>query len=133
MMVKVCSCPTTSGYVFYGAQGVTVCNRWLEYDGFSNFLSDMGEKPPGRVLSRRDKSIGYTPENTYWTTLRETSRNKVGNTFYTIGGVTKCLVDWAADYNIPKSTLHYRVVTKGMTMRDALDVGRGTCGRVLPT
>ena len=130
-MIRNCTCEDSVRYVDYGAIGITVCDRWIGDQGFVNFLADLGVKPPKRYLSRHDKSLGFTPENTYWATLKEVGRHRCDNTFYTVNGVTKCLVDWAKQYDIPKTTLHYRVVTKGMTMRDALDVGRGCPGRPL--
>lgn len=130
-MIRNCTCKASVRYVDYGALGVTVCDRWLGQQGFTNFLADLGVKPPKRYLSRRDKTRNFTPENTYWATSKEVGRHRRNNTFYTVNGVTKCLVDWAKQYGIPKNTLHYRVVTRGMTMRDALDVGRGCSGRRL--
>lgn len=130
-MVTNCTCRSSGGWDRLGAIGVTVCERWLGERGFEHFLADMGSRPDGLALTRRDKAKGYTPSNTYWATRRETDRNTVRNTFYKVGTREQCLVDWAAEYNIPKSTLHYRVVTRGMSMRDALDVGRGRQGKLL--
>ena len=42
---------------------------------------------------------------------------------YTVDGVTKSLVSWAIEHDIPKTTLRYRM-TRGMSMREALDVTR---------
>lgn len=132
-MVRNCSNPVAKQWEYYGRLGVTVCERWLGEEGYEHFVADLGERPSDdHVLSRRNKQRGFTPSNAYWATRHETNRNKVNNTMYTVGSRTQCLVDWAKEYGIPKATLHYRVVTKGMTMRDALDVGRGRSGKVLP-
>lgn len=130
-MVRNCTCKGSQRYCDYGAIGVTVCDRWLGDCGFDHFLDDLGVKPVGSYLSRRNKSRGFTPKNTYWATLKEVGRHRCDNTFYTVNGVTKCLVDWAKEYGIPKSTLHHRVVTRGMTMRDALDFVRFRSGKRL--
>jgi len=132
-MVRNCTSPGSQRYADYGALGITVCARWRGRGGFQNFLEDLGDKPsPEHQLSRRAKRKGYTPSNAYWATRHEIDRNTRRTTLYTVGQRTQCLVDWAREYDIPKNTLHYRVVTKGMTMRDALDVGRGQRGQWLP-
>ena len=131
-MLQRCYQETCDSYLWYGAKGIGVCREWRE--DFRSFLADVGLRPSDEhVLCLLDKSKDFAPGNAKWLTEHETHRKRRNNTFYTVNNVTKCLVDWAAEYGIPKATLHYRVVTKGMTMRDALDVGRGTSGKVLPT
>jgi hypothetical protein len=49
---------------YYGGKGVTVDPRW---DDSAVFLSDLGERPIGCRLERREKSLGFTPENVEWT------------------------------------------------------------------
>lgn len=49
-MIARCTDPNHSDYRLYGGRGVTVSERWLD---FSNFLADMGEKPPQSSLDRR--------------------------------------------------------------------------------
>jgi hypothetical protein len=131
-MIGNCYNPDTASWIYIGADKIKVCKRWLGDKGFQNFLEDMGKRPtPKHRLSRLDKKRDYTPQNTYWATPYQCNRNKSTNTFYEVDGKKKCLVDWARLYSIPKSTLHYRVVTVGMKMKDALKLGRGTCGKLL--
>ena len=56
----ICNSPTHSAYRFYGAKGIKVCDRWLNYE---HFLADVGELRSGDNLVRDDKSKGYHPEN----------------------------------------------------------------------
>lgn len=129
-MLARCYRPDTDSYPWYGGRGIEVYEEWRH--DFTAFRNAVGTRPSsGHRLSRRDPKGNFTPENTYWATDHEVRRKRSNNTFYTVNGVTKCLVDWATEYGIPKNTLHYRVVTKGMTMRDALDIGRGRQGRAL--
>lgn len=130
-MIDRCYEPRCHSYPHYGGKGVTVCAKWRR--DFKAFLDDVGPRPsPDHQLGRRSRSKNYTPSNTYWATRFESDRSRSNNRFFTINGETLCLEDWAERYDIPKSTLHYRLA-KGMSMRDALDVGRGRSGRALPS
>jgi len=63
-MRRRCSDTRARSYRWYGAKGITVCPRWQ--DSFENFLADVGPRPEGFTLSRRDHSKGYSPSNCEW-------------------------------------------------------------------
>jgi hypothetical protein len=65
-MIQRCTNPRNPTYTYYGGRGITVCDRWLE---FENFLADMGECPDGLFLNRIDNR-GYEPGNCRYTTER---------------------------------------------------------------
>lgn len=71
MMIARCSRPTSNGYEYYGGRGISVCEHWQGARGFENFLADMRERPPGRILGRVDVDGNYTPENCRWATRKE--------------------------------------------------------------
>jgi hypothetical protein len=60
-------------YKNYGGRGITVCEHWKN---FENFLADMGERPEGLTLDRKDNELGYFKENCRWATSEEQSLNK---------------------------------------------------------
>ena len=73
-MLRRCMNPKDRKYPDYGGRGITVCERW---HNFENFLEDMGV-PEDRTLSidRRDNDRGYEPENCRWATKAEQRRNQ---------------------------------------------------------
>ena len=62
----------------YGGRGITVCERWDPRLGgnFLNFLADMGERPEGKTLDRRENDGNYEPSNCRWATLKEQAANR---------------------------------------------------------
>lgn len=58
----------------YGGRGITVCNRWML--SFADFYLDMGPRPEGLTLERRNNEGNYEPSNCYWATRSEQNSNK---------------------------------------------------------
>lgn len=50
-----------------------------------------------------------------------------------VDGVGRTLTEWSEMSGIPKTTLHHRVVTRGMTMTDAIRVGRANYSKRAPS
>ena len=67
-------------YPNYGGRGITVCDRWLKENplGFNNFLEDMGERPDGMFLDRKDNNLGYSRDNCRWVTRKQSNFNTRG-------------------------------------------------------
>ena len=66
--------PHMPGYSRYGGRGIKVCDRWQ--DSFENFLSDMGERPTGKTIDRKDNNGNYEPGNCKWSTPKKQSANR---------------------------------------------------------
>lgn len=71
-----CSNPNHVAWEDYGGRGITICERWRGEHGFENFLSDMGPRPDGMTLDRRNNGLGYSPDNCRWATPKEQSNNR---------------------------------------------------------
>lgn len=72
-MWRRCTDPRREDYARYGARGITVCEAWKD---FRNFTADMGYRPSGLSLDRRDGALGYSKENCRWATKEQQDWNR---------------------------------------------------------
>lgn len=106
-IIQRCHNPKSTAYPYYGAKGVTVCDRWRE--SFESFLEDMGEKPsPDHSIDRVETTGNYDPENCRWATRKEQDQNKRNTRRIKFLGRTECLAEWARILGIPYSSLLLR-------------------------
>jgi len=100
-----CYTKSTTLFKNYGGRGIRVCPRW---HAFLNFLQDMGERPEGMTIERRDVNKDYSPSNCEWAT----HKNQMDNTRRTIRikykGRMQTLLMWAKELGIPRQRLYYR-------------------------
>ncbi len=68
-----CNYPGNNRYYAYGGRGIKVCERWND---FANFLADMGERPEGHTLERKDVDGNYEPANCCWLPAHLQARNQ---------------------------------------------------------
>jgi hypothetical protein len=83
-MKSRCLTPSTSNYRFYGARGITVCDRWR--DDFAAFLADMGPCPDGYTLDRIDPKGHYEPANCRWASWEAQHRNTRASLYVELDG-----------------------------------------------
>ena len=74
-MIQRCTDPKAPRYEDWGGRGIKVCERWMGEQGFANFLADMGERPEGKSLDRKDNDGDYTPTNCRWATPLQQAAN----------------------------------------------------------
>lgn len=117
-MIVRCNNPKSERYCDYGGRGITVCDRWL--NSFEAFLEDMGEKPEGLSLDRKDNSKGYDADNCRWATDVEQARNKRNNTLLEYDNRIQPASAWAEEKGIPYGTLLARL-EKGWDVKRSLE------------
>lgn len=116
-MMMRCTNPNNSAYHRYGGRGITVCESWKT---FSNFYADMGDPPEGMSLDRINNDGNYEPSNCRWATDKQQSRNRRTSHFYTVGDKTATIAEWAEFKGMPPRQLRLRIITKNLTMEQAL-------------
>lgn len=71
-MINRCTNESWPQYKDWGGRGITIDPRWLD---FPAFLADMGERPPGMTLERKDSNGNYCRENCIWVTQHQQMMN----------------------------------------------------------
>lgn len=115
-MRQRCANPNNPRFVDYGGRGIKVCERWRS---FENFLADMGERPKGMTLERRDNDGDYDPSNCRWATRVEQATNKRNNSYLTYQGETLCVADWARRLGVRAQFLRVRLA-RGWPVEEVL-------------
>lgn len=73
-MKQRCSNPKDKAYRNYGGRGISVCDKWLKFEGF---IEDMGNRPhKALTIERVNNDLGYCPENCKWDTRTAQNLNR---------------------------------------------------------
>lgn len=119
-MLERCEKPSHKSYAYYGGRGITVCKRWHK---FEHFLADMGERPQGLSLERRNNARGYMPSNCYWATRSEQMQNIRTTRMLTVNGTTLPARAWAERVGISLHGLLTRIDKYGWSVQRACTTG----------
>lgn len=129
-MIQRCNNPKSGSYSRYGAIGITVCDKWLLFDGFYEDMKDGYIE--GLSLDRINPHLGYYKENCRWVELEAQYRNRRDMFMLTIDGVTKELHDWLHLSPVCAHTIRCRVY-RGWNHKDALFKPQTPAGENLKT
>lgn len=98
-----CKNERNQAWDYYGGRGITMCEEWAS--DFSVFLKDMGEKPEGFSLERKEVNGNYEPGNCKWIPRGMQSSNTRASVVATYKGETKTLTEWAKCLKVNRKSL----------------------------
>lgn|SRR4030043_432122 len=108
-MMQRCYNPNCKGYKNYGGRGITISDRWKNFD---NFYNDFGKyKPKHNIklsIDRIDNNGNYSKENCRFADIKTQLNNTSRNILLTYGDITKTLTQWNEIYKLPSSTIEAR-------------------------
>jgi hypothetical protein len=117
-MHKRCERSEHPSFANYGGRGIRVCSRWSD---FLAFVADMGPRPDGHSIDRRDNDRGYEcgvcqecvtagrKPNCRWVTQATQNRNRSNNVYVEIEGVRQLAQDSAQSLGVTRQAIHLRI------------------------
>lgn len=100
-------------YADYGGRGITVCDGWRfgvqGKTGFQCFVEDVGERPKGLTIDRRDNHGNYEPSNVRWASRKEQARNRRSSLLVVLDGHLVSVAEFSERTGINYGTVIGRV------------------------
>lgn len=94
-MNRRCTCPSDTGYKFYGAKGISVCSEWSNsFPAFYDWAMQNGYTD-NLTIDRIDGNGNYSPQNCRWVPKRVQMVNRKHTRLISVNGVTMSVADWA--------------------------------------
>lgn len=110
-MRRRCYDPNDQYYYLYGAQGVTICNDWLQHPShFVRWALTNGYRQ-GLYLDRKNNTKPYAPSNCRWVTPTESTRNRRNTRRAKYEGKLRAIAEIAELEDIPFSLIDSRWVS----------------------
>jgi hypothetical protein len=125
-MIYRCSSPSSPIYKDYGGRGIDVSPEWRA--SFDQFVDDMGPRPAGYTLERKDNDGPYSKDNCRWASRAEQAQNrrkpgkrsKPTRMTITYNGKTQSPKAWAKELGMNVNTLWGRLNAHGWSVERAL-------------
>lgn len=95
---------------------VTYDPRW---DDFAVFLADMGERPEGTTLDRKNGKGHYCKDNCRWATATEQANNLRTNRVLSIAGFELTVTEWSELVGTARQAIFARL-KRGWSAVDAV-------------
>jgi hypothetical protein len=114
-----CTNPNLKNWEDYGGRGIE-----FKFSSFEQFFAELGMKPKGMTLDRKDNNGNYEPGNVRWATWeqqRENQRKQRGSTSGTKGVHYKKETNkWVARLSIKGKRIHVGVYNTEEEAKEAL-------------
>ena len=118
-MKSRCFNPNVHSYKRYGARGITVCERWSD---FQNFYEDMGPKPSCKhSLERLDTNGNYEPKNCVWADAFQQASTRTNVRSIEAFGKVMTAAAWSRETGITATVIRNRL-DSGWDVAKALSV-----------
>ena len=106
-----CLSPSDKSWKDYGGRGIKICKRW---GSFETFARDMGERPLGHTIERKNNNGNYTPRNCVWIPRSKQHSNTRQTCRIAHNGITQPRSYWARDLGITDGALIHRIKHWGL-------------------
>lgn len=116
-MRQRCNYPGHAEFGRYGGRGIKLCDRW---NSFETFLADMGPRPQGCSIERKDNDKDYCPENCVWASREQQAANKSTNVKVVYNGKEFTLKQLASELGISYFRLHAYYRRRGLSLEEAI-------------
>ena len=118
-MKRRCYHKNDLSYKNYGARGIKICDKWLD---FKNFWEDMKDTYFDKAtIDRIDNDRGYSPDNCRWATHQEQMANKRCSRHYTYKGITDTIGGWERRKGVNRGVLRLRIDKYGYSFEEAIE------------
>lgn len=107
-MLNRCDNPKSPDYKNYGGKGISVSLNWKGDIGFVTFLSDMGIRPLGFTLERKNNNQGYNKDNCIWASKKQQSQNRSTNVAVDFQGKKEFLYELEKQNQLPRYIIDSR-------------------------
>lgn len=116
-----CNDTKSTGYEYYGAIGITVCEEWQnDFKSFHDWAMANGWSK-GLVIDKDIKGGNiYSPENCLVVTKKINANNKSTTLFLEYKGLRKCFSEWCEIYGLNRKLTHQRIFRNHMTLDEII-------------
>lgn len=116
-MKSRCYNKNNPGFHNYGGRGIIICDEWLnDFNAFYEWAIsagyDINKSRAEQSLDRIDVNGNYEPSNCRWADQKTQNNNTRVNVHYIVDGKDYTQAQLCEKYNIPDSTLRYRLESK---------------------
>lgn len=116
-IINRCNNSTWKEYLKYGARGISVCEEWLDYKNFENWVNSSGYSD-NLSIDRIDNNGNYEPNNCKWSNPTEQANNRRSSVYLEYNGEVKTIANWSRVFNISQGIIGARI-KRGWTIEDA--------------
>ena len=117
-MITRCFNKNSPDYARYGGRGITVCDKWLDFDGF---YDDMGNRPNNKTIDRIDVNGNYAKENCKWSDNYEQANNRSNTKKYKLGDFYGTIAEISTYFGVSYSLISARI-KRGWNIKHAVSL-----------